>query len=457
MHFYDDGGRLYELGEKLGQGGVGIVYKVIGLPSKVAKIFKNSERDRDEKISILRRLQWTNECKESIALPQILLYDKPNPTGEQLRGFIMENFGGTCCLTDVYLDHPLSVYKRAVIALNLCKIVNAVHTNPESFGGHKGSLLLGDFNFNNIRIDKMTGDVRILDCDSFHITIKTKNTGERVYPCKELYPDFFPPEINNLIASMGRPKPTLEQLHENGYKTFTLYTDYFCLAFHIHNLLLGCGPFSCALDPSEVAGKKSVHMPSDATLKRDGNYCYTNLSSRMRLPDYCLDFDVITPRLQNLFIRAFQDGAKHPEKRPTASEFIVAIEEYIGSLRFVNCQNNWIHYLREGLKPKYCPWCKADEAKSLELTFNAEDIRYATNQELKRIIELKHRNVSKNIKAEVMIELGKRMDGSAEIVQRGCIANPKDKKEARKYYQNAIKLATSEKLRTDAESRIKKL
>ena len=68
----------------------------------------------------------------------------------------------------------------------------------------------------------------------------------------------------------------------------------------------------------------------------NGNYCYSNLyndgTKRKIRPDYCPDFNILTPKLQSLFIRAFETGARQPELRPSPDEFIPALAEYVGIL-----------------------------------------------------------------------------------------------------------------------------
>ena len=237
---------------------------------------------------------------------------------------------------------------------------------------------MGDFNFKNIAVDRSNGNIKILDSDSFHLTFH-KNGKPVVLPCTELHPNFFPPEILKLQKSHNNA--TFEQLHNNGYTTFTLYTDYYCLAYHIHMFLMGCPPFSRAGKAKDIATKNSVPaLPNTNELEINGNYCYSNLRDGTMLPLYCPDFNIITPELQKLFIRAFQESANNPERRPTPEEFISALEPFIRELHYCNC-NGWNHYLHKSWNKNYCEWCRISGYKKVIPDY-IEDILLMSDTEL---------------------------------------------------------------------------
>lgn len=388
--YYGDNGTNYVLTDKIGGGGVGTIYRIQGDQAHVAKIFLKREKQRDTKVKALRQLKWSDEIKRYVALPQVILYEDKEKSKQC--GYVMENVDCSTLLTDTFIgDRPLSIRRRAIVGLNICKVLRAIH---EESGGKKGQLLMGDFNFNNIAVNRYNGEIRIIDTDSFHLKVRTEGSSNyQTLPCTELYPDLFMPEI--LCLQSKYKGATLEQLSNSGakakdpkdrFETFTLYTDYYCLAYHLHLLLLNCAPFSCAL-PAAIVGKASQFVPPPNMLKMNGNYCYSNLYNdnvkKTVLPEYCPDFGILTPNLQNLFIRAFEKGARQPELRPSPDEFISALSEYIESLDFCEC-DGWNHYLRDGYNSMYCEWCRVEKVAGSfsEFPKRLEDIQYMTDMEL---------------------------------------------------------------------------
>lgn len=379
--YYGDNGTNYVLTDKIGGGGAGTIYRIQGDQAHVAKIFLKREKQRDEKVKALRQLRWSDEIRKYVALPQIILYEDREKTKQC--GYVMDKVDCSTLLTDTFIgDRPLSIRRRAIVGLNICRVLRSIHENS---GGEKGQLLMGDFNFNNIAVNRYNGEIRIVDADSFHLRVRTRGSSlYRTLPCTELYPDFFMPEILKLTNQYTGS--TLEQLNNNGFKTFTLYTDYYCLAYHLHLLLLNCSPFSCAL-PASIVGKKSRTIPPLNMLKMNGNYCYSNLyddgTKRTVRPEYCPDFNILTPKLQALFIRAFETGARQPELRPSPDEFIPALSEYIESLDFCQC-DGWNHYIRNGYNSPYCEWCRVERVAGsfTEFPKRLEDVKYMTDMEL---------------------------------------------------------------------------
>lgn len=439
MVYYGDNGREYVLAAQAGKGGVGTVSEIKGDSSIVAKIFHKRDKDRDEKIEALRFLYWTAEAEEYLVRPQVVLFEDPKMTKQC--GYIMENIAPFMPLTEAFSGrHTLSIRKRAVIAEELCKAVYAIQHNGRD---EVGSIVLGDFNFNNIAVKSHTGKIKIMDCDSLHL--KTKKNGKlKILPCTELYEDFFMPEL--LTLQRKHNNAPFKQLSQNGFTTFTIYTDYYCLAYHIHMLLLGCSPFS--EKPISVVGGKSVpvvHAGHDLAVT--ANYCYTNLRSDAELPAYCPSFDVITPELQKLFKRAFEDGASDPTKRPRPEEFRKAIEEYVSGLQYCNCDSAFDHYLYKSYNKNYCEWCRIDKENHTKKRIDKGDINYMTNKELEHMCDLSF--VSNDLKAMAYLELALRHIGKAKIMIDGNMPIPSvvDKQGAQKLSKKAYAIAESQKLK----------
>ena len=359
-------GRTYSLGKEIGSGGEGIVYDLVGIDGRVAKIFKERMLERDLKVAALAKLPWPDEVLEYLVLPRAALYDKDDHS--VLRGFIMEKSDCRNSLADVYSEsHPLSIYKKACVGVNLCKAVKAVHE------AGRGSVVIGDFNSKNILVDRSSGKIKIIDTDSLHLKVKIKGH-QMEYPCRALDPLLYMPEILRKFAAQSAR--TLSELEG---ATFSKYTDYYCLAYHIHILLTTQKPFGAALTKEDI--EKSRPAPTQNSMSAMGEYVYVNRHAGTLLPRFYPDFNILTPTLQRLFTRAFRDGAKDPSLRPGPDEFLPALEEYIEGLRFVPCKG-FDHYLYEKYRCNTCEWCRIEEVKKQNRKPKEEDLPWMTNGEL---------------------------------------------------------------------------
>lgn len=425
--YYGDNGISYILTDKIDGGGAGTIHKIQGDNAHVAKIFLKREKQRDTKVRALRQLKWSDEIRKYVVLPQVILYEDREKTRQC--GFVMDSVDCSTLLTDTFIgERPLSIRRRAIVGLNICKALRSIHENG---GGEKGQLLMGDFNFNNIAVNRYNGEIRIIDTDSFHLKVRTKGSSTyQTLPCTELYPDFFMPEILKLMNFYKGS--TLEQLSnlgaQNGFTTFTLYTDYYCLAYHLHLLLLNCAPFSCAL-PASIAGKASQAVPPLNMLRMNGNYCYSNLyndGTKVTIrPDYCPDFNILTPKLQELFIRAFETGARQPELRPSPEEFIPALSEYIESLDFCEC-DGWNHYIRGSYSSSHCEWCRVERKAGSFTDFpkHLEDVKYMTDMELTVFSRKAKVKSNSNVMDHVIHELSCRYHDNGHNGKSKLKANP---------------------------------
>lgn len=342
MVYYGDDGNIYNLTECVGHNANIDIYKIDNSDNYFAKIFLDKINPHYHFLMELAKLDKNGQIKKYVVnIPQVILYhDKEH---SRRCGYIIKSEDCSTLLIDVFSgERPLSIKKRAIVGLNLCKALSSIHKCSSN------SMIIGNFSCNNISVNRYNGDIHLIN-DEFQCSFRCNGRIIRI-PCTELHPDYFMPEIVKLMNIYKGL--TLEQLSnletQNGFTTFTIYTDYYCLAYNLHLLLLNCSPYSCAL-PSTIGHKSSQVASSLNMLRMNGSYCYSNLSDdginlTMR-PDYCPDFNILTPRLQALFIRAFETGALQPELRPSPEEFIPALLEYIESLDFCRC-DGWDHYIR---------------------------------------------------------------------------------------------------------------
>ena len=431
MVYYANDGLFYDLTTKIKEGGEGIVYEISNNPGIVAKIFKERDRSRDLKVEALSKLPWSDEVRKYLVLPKAALYEDSDK--KILRGYIMEKIEYTSTLADVYSEtNPLSIYKKSCIAENLCRAVISVHNT--------GNIVIGDFNSKNILVDRTNGNLKIIDVDSLHMCVKRAGVEKR-FPCVALDPILFMPEILNAFQLQK-----VKRLDEIEGETFTKYTDYYCLAYHIHMLLMAQKPFGAAMDRSDI--DNSVPAPTAKSMACRGQYAYVNLPARTSLPKIYPNFDILTPRLQDLFIRAFKDGASDPTKRPTADDFLSALKEYTAGLRYCLCKG-FDHYLYKDYRSPHCEWCRVESEKHQERKIAAEDLYWMTEDELLHLIDV---TSFLSLKSRVYLELGQRYSGN---LKKGIRANTNIHK-AKMYYKKALHMAKKDKNKSLEES-IKKL
>lgn len=129
----------------------------------------------------------------------------------------------------------------------------------------------------------------------------------------------------------------------------------------------GSHPFACAKKENgnvtntmeqmtEVANRDSVVAPQPIENIKNGFFPFYIRKANIDIPVYAPEFESLTPKLQELFVRTFVDGYKKPEKRVQAQEWLEALKPIIEKFESetVCCKNN--HYYFKHLS--YCPYCE---------------------------------------------------------------------------------------------------
>lgn len=392
--------REYILTNKIGEGGEGYIFEVQGNSNIVAKIFKKINNETILKIKGLINFDFSDEIKKCVTFPITALYSNKNCLDKDCVGFIMNKLTCNEMLLDIY-NQPndrISIYRQACIAFYLSQLVDEIH----QFGyiNNHYSLLIGDFNPKNIFVDRRYGNIQITDSDSFHMRVVYKGQ-VMTLRCGVLWKDMFlVPELIKICRDQNANLTTAQG------ETFTVYTDYFFLAYHIHKLLLGVDPYGRPKTTKQYSGS-SVSVPPANAMAIGGNYIYTNVLQGYQIPERYPDFNILTPELQNLFKRAFQDGANKPSSRPTAKEFSEALEKYIKSLEHCEC-NAWDHYLRKGYDKDYCEWCRVEHEYGRKRELYPKNIPFMSKAELEYCLKLNFPNYYKLL---VKKELKRRKKG----------------------------------------------
>jgi hypothetical protein len=333
MATYHGNKGLYREANQLGSGGEGTVYSISGNPNSVLKIYHpaklTSELRRKVELMLSIRSRFDNRVLSSLAWPtDIVNDDKGN-----FAGLVMPKVIGDP-INECYRANDFSVNyeQRICIAKNLCVAVDAVHSAKQT---------IGDFNPNNIIVNKKTGAVTLVDTDSFHL----KNDRGVLFPCTVGLGSYVAPELQGI------------KLGASYLKTYTQETDRFSLAIHIFCLLMnGAHPFASRQSPiNTIIGKSSVVLPPTESLIKNGQSPHFSRKRSGTLPPpYCPDIKMLPSNIRGLFERAFDSGHQNPAMRPSAEEWYDELS--VVQRKTVKCLKDNTHIYPDHVKK--CPWCE---------------------------------------------------------------------------------------------------
>ncbi len=338
--------RIYKLGNKIAEGGEGAIYSIEGDESSVIKIYFNADNEIEQKIEFMCSNPPACSVLNDLAWPTDVIRDGAT---DKFLGFVMPKLITDCELSHLYKYNdpkagipPVMDYKKRIsVAINLCKVIDAVH---------KAGYIFGDFNPLNIGVNLTNANIGFFDADSFHIFDSQTNTQ---YRCKVGCNGYIAPELLKKCKSRD-PWYTYE---ECPLPTFTLETDRFALAIHIFKLLMnGFTPFN-GIKEDESASTASPGIGSLA-VERD-SYCFK--PGNKPLSAATPDLKSFPEYLSSLWQKAFIDGKELPECRPSAEEWLKALEKYDADV--IQCSNNGSHFYWKDKKNKLavCPYCEADK------------------------------------------------------------------------------------------------
>jgi DNA-binding helix-hairpin-helix protein with protein kinase domain len=202
---------------------------------------------------------------------------------------------------------------------------------------HELGLVVGDVNHGNLLVDQRA-TVRFIDCDSFQI-----KAGGRTFPCKVGVETHTPPELQGLdLSTVVR----------------TANHDAFGLAIVIFQLLfLGRHPYSGTfLDRGDMPISRAI---------AEGRFVYGMRARavRMQPPPHSLTLASVPVRIADLFERAFDGSMGARPNRPTAAEWVSALEVLEKSIK--SCSVDPSHqYAGDAFG---CPWCSIESGARVQL------------------------------------------------------------------------------------------
>lgn len=323
--FRTDKGQTITTGAKLGAGGEGAVFDVVGQPQMVAKIYHAQRLDAALAAKVTTMVADPPEDETrvkfkhvSIAWPEAVLFN-----GTKFMGYLMPKIPKSDDLYDLLqpqqraLQHPSLNHRHLYrSARNLALAMAAIH--------RKG-YVIGDVNFKNALFND-DALITVVDCDSMQVT----DAQNVVHRCIVGIPEYTSPELQ------GQDFTKVNRSANN---------DAFGLAVLTFQLLMqGFHPF---------AGRP---LPGAPDIEQVHVYCITQkifpyVSNKFFAPPQAAPpIGALPAVIQNLFNRAFTTS-----NRPTPKEWADTIE--LVESRLMRCTNNPDHwYPNDGA----CVICEVD-------------------------------------------------------------------------------------------------
>lgn len=344
--YYGLSGKQYNLEQKpISSGGEGNIYVVYGTTDLLAKIYhdKNLSLELKDKLTFMYQHPPTKDILTQIAWPIDVLFD----SGKIFCGFIMNKLDTTHELQSIYKYPPadlagVTLYHKLIVAENICTVISEVH---------RAGYIFGDFNPMNIGVNINTGTVAFFDADTYHFSNKVTGVTYRSSAC---CPGYVAPELIKKCRQFSAANPQIKDVYAHApLPTFSLETDNFALAIHIFKLLMnGFTPYSGV--PKSVSVSQASPGINDIAVERN-NYCFG--PGKKPMADAMPTYDSLPPYIQTLLDRAFISGYNTPAMRPTADEWLIALQQYEQDLK--QCSSNQNHYYYNRLVS--CPFCEADQ------------------------------------------------------------------------------------------------
>jgi len=352
----DDTGEKIYLEKQLSRGGEGEVWYT-NRSSYLAKIYHTHNNERTKKLEamIIEPPTDPNLRRDhiSFAWPTSILRDSSG----SCVGFLMPLIKNSKDLLDVY-----NPKRRTKLGLNVnWKFLHTVAMNVALITKelHSKGYVLGDMKPQNFLVNDRAL-VSVIDTDSFQV--RHPQTG-KLHHCLVGTEGFMPPEL------IGKSLATVEQ---------TEVQDRFRLAVIIYHLLFSAQPFQ-----GQWIGKEEE--PSLSELVYKGFWPFSP-NSLIQPSFLTIPIDTVHPKIQQCFLKCFNDGHENPQLRPTAQEWQEALEVAIREL--VICTKVESHYY--SLSYRSCYWC---ERKS---QFGVDVFEYIHSQQF---IDIKEAQTDLDMKA----------------------------------------------------------
>jgi hypothetical protein len=289
-------GRTYRTGEQLDRSGQAVVHAVQPASSNLAvkQYLPDTLQERPELEARVEAMianppayRTGGSNQVSCAWPEDITY-----VSGRFTGFVMPrvDVGNALAVHDVATSPDTTWRHRLAVAENLARAVAVLH---------EADVVLGDLPEPNL-LSWSDGRVTLLGCDRMQVV--DPRSGRR-FPCRGEPDGGTAPEL--LHASLGS---TLR----------TSSSDIFSLAVRLHLLLLGGG------HPFRGQWRGRGPEPAEHVLAGDGLWCHAGDARFQPAPDTA-PLEVLPGALQRLFRAAFVDGARRPQDRPAAQQWVAEL------------------------------------------------------------------------------------------------------------------------------------
>ncbi len=338
---FDSAGRSLQLGPQLGFGGEGRVFELADLSDQVVKVYHKT-LDPQKVAKIIGMTKAANERLLELTAWPIEPIRLGSGSGT-VAGFKMPKITRHKQAFSLYSpklrqqEFPRATWQFLIrSAANAARAFVVIHES-----GH----VIGDVNHGNLLVGEQAR-VRLIDCDSYQITIN----GSRWF-CEVGTPTHQPPELQNVRSYKGIIRTTN---HDNFGLAVIIFQMLFMARHPFSGRFLGTG-----------------EMPMERAIS-EYRFAYGSNAAavRMQPPPASLGLDGVTPDVALLFERAFSRQGSQPNGRPTAREWVAALQDLEAHLR--KCSLNPAHQFVDTLAK--CPWCDI-EAETGVLLFTVTLVR----------------------------------------------------------------------------------
>ncbi|CAD5957591.1 DNA-binding protein [Planktothrix agardhii] len=316
----------------LGSGGEGRIYGILEDPNLVAKIYHKPNDEDAEKLTVMYNYPpataMVSPEMTAIAWPVDLLHTTDNK--RQIVGYLMPRVHKATPIHIFYTPKSRREQKPLFNYLYLHRTARNLVASVADL--HSSGYIIGDVNESNILVSD-TALVTLVDTDSFQV--RDPDTG-LIYRCPVGKAEFTPPELQ------GQAFRELNRTPEQ---------DRFGLAVLIFLLLMeGTHPFSGVY-------QGSGDPPAIESRVRAGHFVYGTKQVPYQPMPYAPPFEILYPKLQQLFIQCFETAYNNPQARPDAKTWLIVLKEAEANL--ITCNQQSEH--RYGNHLSHCPWCDRTE------------------------------------------------------------------------------------------------
>ena len=319
---YDESGRLFTFGTRLGSGGQGVVWKLIDSDGYLAKIYHSNPTNRE--LSKYRLLRTKADALENVAaLPLSIAF-----SDRQLKtsiGIFVPYIAGTEVFELFGIASRIQHFPKA----NFKYLVRVAYNVAVAFEElHAHGIIIGDVNEQNIKV-LPDATVRLIDCDSFQLsdgaTIHTSDVGTPLWTAPELHGH----SLTGLVRTQNHDLFGLAQL-------------IFLLLFSGRYPFAGVPRTQKALPPEEAIQQHAfAFAPSEMNLP-------------LGPPPGSPRLEMLPPVLREGFKKAFLKGSVLQDARPKAAQWRNMLD--LLSKELVTCAHNSSHIFWVGAVD--CPWCQ---------------------------------------------------------------------------------------------------